>query len=269
MNEWGKPMKFNFNKNSLAGTKGPVGCLNNKNKFDEKCSCRSQKDPKTGKNTCQKMSMNMKFPIPQINAAGSQVGGALNDIYSGNFDSANFGGLGNTYGAMRKVKDAILKKIGDPNLIKAANASEKGMIDSINSNSNLNQSMPPFNSAPAPLPTSGSAKEQVAAMEKELKKASDDSVKMAAVPAGALPGLGADDGFNLEMGDENAGGVVEESSGIMAQNFDYGDNDITLNPGANIFEVLSVRYKRSAMRRLFDTEGKLQADEANESDIQP
>jgi hypothetical protein len=269
--EWGNPVKFNISKNSLAGAdKGPMGCVDNKNKFDEKCSCRATKDPKTGKNSCMKMSLNAQFPIPQMNKFGTQVGSALNSIHSGEFDSANISGLENQYGAIRKMKDAILKNLNDPKLVKVAQDAEDNLIKTLSSQ-NLNQAMPPFNTAPVDLSLSSNPKEMVAAIEKDLKKSADASQSLAAVQVPGLGNLGVkDDAFNLNMGDDaSGGGVVEETTEVAAQEFDLGTNDISNNPGGNIFEVLSLRYKRSAMRRLFSGEDKIKADEANESEINP
>ena len=43
--------------------------------------------------------------------------------------------------------------------------------------------------------------------------------------------------------------------------------DINKNPSHDIFKILSNRYQRSGLRRLFDTEGVSVADEADSTDI--
>lgn len=53
----------------------------------------------------------------------------------------------------------------------------------------------------------------------------------------------------------------------MKQDLDYGGSDINHGTSASIFEVLSNRYQRSGLRRLFDEEGQIQADKPADSDI--
>jgi hypothetical protein len=55
----------------------------------------------------------------------------------------------------------------------------------------------------------------------------------------------------------------------MGQEMDMGNNDINSGENTNLFDVLSNRYKRSGMRRLFDEEGKTKADAPSNSDIAP
>ena len=52
----------------------------------------------------------------------------------------------------------------------------------------------------------------------------------------------------------------------MGKNFKI-KGDINNNPGQDIFKILSIRYQRSGLRRLFDESGDSSHDEANTSDI--
>ncbi|MBT4790259.1 MAG: hypothetical protein HON90_01700 [Halobacteriovoraceae bacterium] len=51
----------------------------------------------------------------------------------------------------------------------------------------------------------------------------------------------------------------------MKKNYNF--NDINDNSTNNIFKIITNRYHRSGLRRLFDDEGISQADEANKSEI--
>jgi hypothetical protein len=53
----------------------------------------------------------------------------------------------------------------------------------------------------------------------------------------------------------------------MNKELDMDQADINKGSDTNLFEVLSNRYQRSGMRRLFDVEGKTEADKPAKTDI--
>jgi hypothetical protein len=74
----------------------------------------------------------------------------------------------------------------------------------------------------------------------------------------------------------NAGGVTISDEGlenqakldeIMATQYEMGDSEINSDPGANIFQILTNRYQRSGMRRLFGAEKVVPADKPAETPI--
>lgn len=54
---------------------------------------------------------------------------------------------------------------------------------------------------------------------------------------------------------------------VMQENLDFGANDVNQGSTTNLFEVLSNRYKRSGLRRLFDEKGEVAPDKANDTDV--
>jgi hypothetical protein len=105
-----------------------------------------------------------------------------------------------------------------------------------------------------------------------VKKLEEDFASKSAVESGSgvAGGAGspvaADENMDIGIGGDTK---TEETqiAEVMAQDLDYGQNDINNSSNTNIFEVLSNRYQRSGMRRLFDEEGKLEADKPAEDDI--
>lgn len=77
----------------------------------------------------------------------------------------------------------------------------------------------------------------------------------------------SDDEMDFGFGDMSEGGVVIDSAEeIMEKDFAI-KGDIHKNPDNNIFKILSLRYQRSGLRRLFDTEGVSEADAASDTEI--
>jgi hypothetical protein len=56
-------------------------------------------------------------------------------------------------------------------------------------------------------------------------------------------------------------------SEVMKKNFDYGENDISKNATTNIFLVISNRYHKSGIRRLFDNKVIPSSEKISETDI--
>lgn len=74
---------------------------------------------------------------------------------------------------------------------------------------------------------------------------------------------------NFDLG-SNSGGVeienqADELAKVMEKDFNF--NDISQNKSHNIFKIISNRYQRSGLRRLFDDKGVSQADSSDGKDI--
>jgi hypothetical protein len=108
--------------------------------------------------------------------------------------------------------------------------------------------------------------EAIEKLKEELKKEVEYE---AAQTASTNPSSSGSDDFSLD-GMDNTGITIEDDSQVaevMNSNFNYGDNDINSNSGEDIFKILSNRYQRSGMRRLFGGEALVPADQAAESEI--
>jgi hypothetical protein len=109
----------------------------------------------------------------------------------------------------------------------------------------------------------------VKALEKELKDSKQQLKEIQSGGGGIAGGDGAtpsEPELEFGMSEKDLANQQGDLTQAMKQNLDYGQNDIN-SSGGNIFEVLSNRYQRSGMRRLFDDEGKTQADKASDTDI--
>ena len=99
----------------------------------------------------------------------------------------------------------------------------------------------------------------IAPSKKTSEKASEDAGKtgIQMKSAGTYTATGstkAQEDFDFGFGDENQGGVqiVGDTQDVMKKDFAI-KGDIHKNSQTNIFQILSLRYQRSALRRLFGT----------------
>ena len=130
-----------------------------------------------------------------------------------------------------------------------------------------------FASNPELLASLGNSISPAASTPKELEGNEKINKALAAISESSLSSgkkssasSGSQD-YDFGFGDSSAGGVVIDSANeIMEKDFAI-TGDIHKNPENNIFQILSLRYQRSGLRRLFDAEGKSEADAAGESDI--
>jgi hypothetical protein len=107
-------------------------------------------------------------------------------------------------------------------------------------------------------------------LEKEVQKAeiniAGGDISVGSPGRNAVHKTGLED---LEFGLSKDQLEVQENqiAEVMKKDLDFGGNDI--NPGSqtNIFDVLSNRYQRSGMRRLFDEKGLTQPEKAADTDI--
>ena len=134
--------------------------------------------------------------------------------------------------------------------------------------SSAGASAPQLSSPSSSNPFSMNPSQAAAALEKELND--NESQISSFKGGGVVPQLGDNkvDDFGLEFGMTPTQLAADQNTlSQMNQNLDYGQNDINNSSSTNLFEVLSNRYQRSGMRRLFDDEGKMAADPAAKTDI--
>jgi hypothetical protein len=238
-----------------------TSCVSKEGQPDPKCNCRKN-------NTCLK--------APAINMAGLNLGTnrmlsnnlqPINQLGSGNFDGASFNPDSMANQAMRLGKQAtdLLNKKGNEALKKEVAKNAEGMEKAmINATSGI--PAPSFASNSS-LPSTPAA--AAAALEKEINEAQAQINTASSGESLGQPGAPKQEGLDFGMNNEELT-QGEQLAEVMSQDLDYGQNDI--NPAganSNIFDVLSNRYQRSGMRRLFDESGKNEIDAANKTDISP
>lgn len=241
------------------------GCIDSNNQYDATCACRKAA---TG---CMKVNTSglANFDPGSFKMLTSATA-PLDQIGNGTFDTASVNGDAFINQAMRlasvadKASNAKGLEAFKATKDKAALALEKDLVKAAGSgNANLLGS----NSSGTPLTPA----EAIAALEKEFSKDSTSNSINTASSGHSLgqpkaPTEQLDFGFTQDDFDSTTR-KQNEVAEVMKQDLDYGGSDINHGTSASIFEVLSNRYQRSGMRRLFDEEGKIQADKPADSDI--
>lgn len=238
----------------------PKVCVNQGMAMDANCKCRST-------NTCLKTTKSFSMAgfnpsaFKMINAGAGPADGLFNGVTSAGdiTDSATI----NAARIQKAANDMVAKM--DPQVSKQkdnyASGLEKSLIASaggLSMNGSNNRS---------PLPSSPAA--AASALDKELKENSSDiDVTTAGIQDKGGGGFDSVDEPTPEFGmnGEQIESQDIEIAEVMSQEVDFGSNDIK-GSDSNIFEVLSNRYQRSGMRRLFEDQIKTKADEASNTDI--
>ena len=238
----------------------PKVCVNQGMAMDANCKCRST-------NTCLKTTKSFSMAgfnpsaFKMINAGAGPADGLFNGVTSAGdiTDSASI----NAARIQKAANDMVAKM--DPQVSKQkdnyASGLEKSLIASaggLSMNGSNNRS---------PLPSSPAA--AASALDKELKENSSDiDVTTAGIQDKGGGGFDSVDEPTPEFGmnGEQIESQDIEIAEVMSQEVDFGSNDIK-GSDSNIFEVLSNRYQRSGMRRLFEDQIKTKADEASNTDI--
>lgn len=250
-------------KDYKASTPGFSGCVNASNNYDSSCACK-----KSSKGC---LSVSTKG-VTGLGTGGLSLLNSgispLNDMASGNFAKAEASQAGSINNAMRLLDAA--DKIASQPAYKDFNAKkdkaglklQNDLLKETARGSNLLA-----NSGSSFNP--GNIQEAVSMLEKQLD---NDEIPKSVNPGnqqkvsvGSAAKKGADFDFNFAS-EEGAAGLGDQVSQVMKQDFDYAQNDINQSQ-TNLFELLSNRYQRSGMRRLFDDEGLTSPEAASTTDI--
>lgn len=260
--EWGKAPSLygKQNRKTYGKANSQVGCVAKNNQYDPNCRCKSQKSSNGG-NNCMKMTgMNFKTSPFATQLAQSAAQG-MNAAYSGDFDNAAINGMFNQSGAIRKKLAQNISALKNPKTVKAIKENENKMLTAASNTAPISATLGAGGDS-SPINSSMSPQEAIKKVKEEFKNQNEviSNPSISNTNSG-----GASDEFNLGLNADPAGGVEE----VMAQNFDYGSNDISKDGSANIFDILSLRYKRSGLRRLFEGEKDSTPDAPNADEINP
>lgn len=243
--------------NKLPGTSST--CIDNSYAPNPNCTCKQN-------NSCMKLNM---AGLKLLNPGSFKVTGAafapVQDMANGTYDPAKISNAKLDQNAARL--DALQKQIEKHPALKAyakeKDKMQQGMASSL---------MGAARSLPATMASSGmrslpaSPAEAAKQLEDELSKPalSDESASGGAIAAQAPSSEGSLD-FGISADDFAT--QEDQIAEVMNKDFEYGTNDINTGSATNIFEVLSNRYQRSGMRRLFDEQGLTQPEAPAKSDI--
>jgi len=200
----------------------------------------------------------------------STINGLNNGTISGtNIDSAAMGTMAANYNRMR---DQIAAK--NPS-IKAANikAEQQGKRLMAALRSQIAAS-PGMASAPSSSFDDSASFMNAKNPQEALEKIKQDINTVAAPVSGSAGRRGGQSGDDLDLsgltGGAPSGGVtIDESqlAQVMEQGMQSGNSDINTNSDSNIFDILSNRYQRSGMPRLFGGEALVPADRPSDKQV--
>lgn len=237
------------------------GCVSNSGTPDSSCTCKKN-------NTCISALVGTISGInpgtfSMLSSSLSPVG----KLGNGSIDSGSVSGEAAVNNALRLLdtnkkleKTAGLEQFNADKL-KNTGPIEGALIAAAGGASP--SSMTGSNASMGSLSPSSAAAE----LEKELEKASDSNINTASGGESTAPIGGGSGEEQLDFGLAAEQGQADQIAEVMGQDLNYGQSDINTGSTTNIFEVLSNRYQRSGMRRLFDEEGKTKADKAAETDV--
>jgi len=239
----------------------PNVCVDQNFGLDPKCSCKNRKNS-SGQNSCLNVSISASSGI--LNPGSFKMLGSAvspgNDILSGNSTGADIDGSIKTQAAaIRKMADQILDKT-DPGLSQKINKDTDKIASALQGAFSGMQMGGPMSLASNQAPISTDPKKAVEELEKSLREAA------------AIPNFSSSSPMALDEDEAQPNlDVAEETqlAEVMGKELDYGNNDISNNSSSNIFDVLSNRYQRSGMRRLFDESGAKSEEAPAGTDINP
>ncbi len=233
-------------------------CISASGAPDEACAC------KASKNCLNAIPSMGNLGLGAISVASNGMK-PLNDLANGQIGAGSINGAALLSGAARLLdqrnKLADKMKLNPNKRKKLAQDFEKSIMTA-------GAGAPsPLASSSSSLPMNMSAADAASALEKELG-GTRDFEQIKGSPAMAQPGNsnpGDIEGFSLGTPDAIAP-TDNQLAEAMAQDLNYGQNDITKSD-SNIFQILTNRYQRSGMRRLFDENANATPEKANKNDI--
>jgi hypothetical protein len=235
---------------SVASSENRKYCVDKNYNADGLCACK-----KTG--TCLKASAGK---INGVNASTLTMLNSsldpLNALNSGNASMADLEKTNLQANALRMI-EANKKLLESPALSKYKDQIKKGeqqlgqQLRDISSKSSGGDLL---SSSSSSMPKNPG--EAVRMLEQELKPTSPQAVggnqAVIAAPENKPEENTPEFGLSMSQLDEQKTQVSE----VMKNDFDYGANEINDSSKTNIFEVLSNRYQKSGMKKLFDDSEK-------------
>lgn len=261
---------FGVDPTAVDAALGKPKCITNTGSYDAACSCKAN-------NTC--LSIGNKIGGSGI-PAGVNLGSAISDldaINGGKLASTQLDGnaLSSSATRLNKLNDAIAAK--NPgiksaleNAKKEADAFNSKLTSQIGSSGGLASAGGSGSSSSSDdLFNSKNATEALETVKEELKQEigkieAKDGAGGAA--AGGVDLSGIEEG--LAPGDSAAGEEGKDKlAEVMASEYEMGNNDINTETSSNIFDIVSNRYKRSGIRRLFGSEAVIPVDKPAATEV--
>jgi hypothetical protein len=254
--------------NLLAGIgSGPIKtCIGKNNKIDNSCECKKN-------NTCARIPSGFSIGGLGNSSWANAIAMPANKLLTGKFSGADLdtADLNNKSYALKAKLKKMTKDPKFSDIAKKINSTGRNI-----QNSNLRLFKKSFpNGAPPSLAAFGagvsnSIPTTASDVVKSVQEKISASKKTKFTEGGTLAGQGkADNGLDFDWGSSTGNGAgvkIDDVASVMDKNYKI-TGDINKNSTQDIFKILSIRYQRSGLRRLFDESGKSSSDEANSSDI--
>ena len=238
-------------------------CIAANGSADENCAC---KQTRSCLNAIPSISGGGNLGLGAISVASNGMK-PLNDLVNGQIGAGSINGAAALSSAARlldKKNELANKSRLDPkNSAKIAKDFQNAIVTAGAGTSTQS------GSSSAPLPMNLSAADAMKAIEKQLGDEGRSFENINGSPALAQPGssnTGDVEGFKLDTEEPAAIDTSAQVAEVMAQDLNYGQSDVTKSD-SNLFQILSNRYQRSGMRRLFDDEGKAAPEPASKNEI--
>ena len=258
-------------QNLMAGSTNYAGkvdaktkvCMLRNGQMDRKCQCRRMINKTTGENACMKVPMGTNSFGSIGTALGLPgIGATVGNLAGGNTSLGQLNGssLEKQLAKSRKILDNTVAKL---NKDRAAEGLAPVSLNMEKQAASLVKKLSPKQIAKGKVadiaslgassrPTSG-------ALAKALKDA-DKSVglKRSSTMLGGSGlrggGKGSSKGDQFAFLNNAGGGGGKVMGGPEKKNYDYKDNDIVKNKSVSIWKIISARYSKSGVRRLFSDE---------------
>jgi hypothetical protein len=237
------------------------GCISSNSQFDESCQCRQT-------NSCMKA---LKGSLNGLDAGTiSMIKSSiqpLEKLTHGMMGSGSVDADGISTGATRML--AATEKLEEKVLTPTQKNEKKKLTTQFE-----NESIKAASGLPSTLDTSTGSNlpsnpfEASKMLQGEIDGASSGDSDgnqghsgsgSVALPSGGVSGTGdmgsGSDGSQekLDFGLDTSASEEAEVAEVMNKEVDYGNHDVNTNSSSSLFEVLSNRYKKSAVKRLFES----------------
>ena len=234
-------------------------CVTNTNQADPACACKKTK-------SCMKVNLSgiKGLNMGTMSMLGQAVS-PLNSLMNGGSAASVDAGLSGSLAAnLNKLQKQLEANPALKDFAKTKEKNSKGLLQELTkASASIPSSSLLGSSGGAGMPSN--AGEAARMLEKELEP--QVPTKVGGTETAAVPSNDSAPNFEFGLTEDQLAAQGDQLAEVMKADLEYGANDINQGSKTNIFEVLSNRYQRSGMRRLFDEKGVTTPEKAATTDI--
>jgi hypothetical protein len=235
-------------------------CMLLNGQVDRKCQCRRMINKSTGENACLKVPMGSN----NLGSLGTALGipgisSAVGNLANGSTSIGSLGG-GTLNNQLARSRATLRQTIGKVNEERSQANLKPINLNSDRISAAILKRITPKQIASAASSSLGSLSSSGRPSSGKLAASITAAEKSSGISTKALLGGGSGlrkSGSSKRKGDQFAflnsggGGGGKVVGGMEKKKYNYKDNDIVTNKGASIWKVISSRYSKSGIRRLF------------------